>query len=44
MKFKNNVCGRYHRVDREPAPEEPYLYNIKNNLNPGDIPQLPELT
>ena len=44
MKFKDNIYGRYYRVNKEPASAEPYLYNIENNLNPDDIPQLPELT
>lgn len=43
---RGGVCDRCRRVDSSVAgdPSSPFLYSADNQMDPGDVPDLPELT
>jgi hypothetical protein len=44
MNLRDDICARYHRIDRQRKPEEPFLFNSDNSLGPGSLANLPALT
>jgi hypothetical protein len=44
MCLVNNVCAQCRRLDRGLQVDEPRFFSAENQLDPGDVPDLPQLT